>query len=310
MEGSRGMSEKTLKTLVGALVVVAGLWAVVALFSSQGDRGRGASGDIATFFDDISEVSVTAVRMSGPDYSSELSGRLDNWAVNGYRADSAAVFRFWTAILTLEVGDLAASNPNNHNRMGLAADDGWSIEFDVDDVTKTILVGDTGPRSSTTYVRLPDEDEVYILEGDLRTHVRRLPNEWQSKRVVGIDTAVVERVAIQRDTDEYALIRADSFWTFDDGSEVNSSAVNGVMSELANLLAVGFLEEGDSLLAMAQGGVTTAYDQSGNVLAIVTIGTGDSDRWARSAGDEVVYRIGSYRADRISPKLESIKPSS
>ena len=82
------------------------------------------------------------------------------------------------------------------------------------------------------------------------------------------------------------------------------------MSELANLLAVGFLEEGDSLEVMDQGAITTAYDQSGNVLAIVTIGTGDSDRWARSAGDEVIYRIGLYRVDRIAPKLESIEPSS
>ena len=310
MEGSRGMSEKTLKTLVGALVVIAGLWAVAALFSSQGDGGRGASGDIATFFDDVSEVSVNAVRMGGPDYNSELSGGIDNWMANGYRADSAAVFRFWTAILTFEVGDLAASNPNNHDRMGLAADAGWSIEFDVDDETKTMLVGDTGPRSSTTYVKLPDEDEVYILEGDLRTHVRRLPNEWRSKRVVGIDTAAVTRVEIQRDTDEYALVRGDSLWTFDDGSEASSSAVNGVMSELASLLAVGFLEEGDSLEVMDQGGVTTAYDQSGNVLALVTIGTGDSDRWARSSGDEVIYRIGSYRVDRIAPQLESVEPSS
>jgi hypothetical protein len=82
------------------------------------------------------------------------------------------------------------------------------------------------------------------------------------------------------------------------------------MSELASLLAVGFLEEGDSLEVMDQGAITTAYDQSGNVLAIVTIGTGDSDRWARSAGDEVIYRIGLYRVDRIAPKLESIEPSS
>lgn len=49
MEGSRGMSEKTLKTLVGALVVVAGLWAVAALFSNQEDGRRNAAGDIATF---------------------------------------------------------------------------------------------------------------------------------------------------------------------------------------------------------------------------------------------------------------------
>ena len=77
------MSEKSLKTLGGALVVVAGLWAVAALFSSQGDGRRNAAGDIATFFDDISEVSVTAVRMNGPDYNSELSGGVDDWAVNG-----------------------------------------------------------------------------------------------------------------------------------------------------------------------------------------------------------------------------------
>ena len=304
------MSEKTLKTLVGALVVIAGLWAVAALFSSQGDGGRGASGDIATFFDDISEVSVTSVRMNGPDYNSELSGGFGNWTVNGYQADSAAVFRLWTAILTFEVGDLVASNPSNHDRMGLSADAGWSIEFDVDGVIKTILVGDAGPRVSTTYVRLPDEDEVYILEGDLRTHVRRLPNEWRSKRVVGIDTAAVTRIEIQRDAEAYTLVRADSLWTFENGSETSSSAVNGVMSELASLLAVGFLEEGDSLEVMDQGGVTTAYDESGNVLALVTIGTGDSDRWARSTGDEVIYRIGSYRVDRIAPKLESIEPSS
>lgn len=310
MEGSRGMSEKTLKTLVGALVVVAGLWAVAALFSNQEDGRRNAAGDVATFFDDISEVSVTSVRMNGPDYNSELSGGVDDWAVNGYQADSATVFRFWAAMLTLDVGDLAASNPDNHDRMGVSAAAGWSIEFDLDGVTKTMLVGDTGPRSSTNYVRLPDEDEVYILEGDLRTHIRRLPNEWRSKTVARVDTAAVTRVEIQRDTDEYALVRGDSLWTFDDGSETNSSAVNGVMSELANLLAVGFLEEGDSLEVMDQGAITTAYDQSGNVLAIVTIGTGDSDRWARSAGDEVIYRIGLYRVDRIAPKLESIEPSS
>ena len=86
--------------------------------------------------------------------------------------------------------------------------------------------------------------------------------------------------------------------------------MNGVLSELANLLAVVLLEEGGSLAVRDQWAITTAYEQSGNFLAIVTIGTGDSDRWARSAGDEVIYRIGLYRVDRIAPKLGSIEPSS
>lgn len=310
MEGSRAMSEKTLKILVGSLVIIAGLWGLAALFSSQSGGGRIATGDVASFFDDISEVSVTSVRMNGPDYNSELSGGLGDWTVNGYQADSAAIFRFWAAILTFEVGDLAASNPNNHDRMGLSVAEGWSIEFDMDGTTKTMLVGDTGPRLSTTYVRLPEQDEVYILEGDLRTHVRKLPNEWRSKRVVGTDTASVARVEIKREADSYTLLRGDSLWTLEDGNAVDSSIMNGVLSELASLLAVGFLEEGDSLEVMDQGGVTTAYDQSGNILARVTIGAGDSDRWARAAGDGVIYRIGSYRVNRIAPTFESINPGS
>ena len=43
MEGSRGMSEKTLKMLVGSLVIIAGLWVLVALFSSQGGGGTVAT---------------------------------------------------------------------------------------------------------------------------------------------------------------------------------------------------------------------------------------------------------------------------
>lgn len=120
--------------------------------------------------------------MNGPDYNSELSGGVDDWAVNGYQADSATVFRFWAAMLTLDVGDLAASNPDNHDRMGVSAAAGWSIEFDLDGATKTMLVGDTGPRSSTNYVRLPDEDEVYILEGTCEPISRDYPTNGAVKR--------------------------------------------------------------------------------------------------------------------------------
>jgi hypothetical protein len=304
------MSEKTLKQLVGALVVAAALWGVTLLLRGDGDASLSASGEIATFFDGVSQMSVSRVHMAGPTGETELAGGPDDWTANGFQADSATMVRFWGAVLSVRVGVLTASNPANHDRMGVSAESAASIEFDVDGETRTILLGNSGPRFSTSYVRLPDSDDVYILEGDLRTHARRLPAEWRNKRVVKADTSAFARVAIEREGDSYTLVRGDSTWTFEDGSPTNASTVRGVMSEFTSLLAVGFLEEGDSLAVAEQGGITTAYDASGNVVAEVTIGSGESDRWARASGDDVIYRIGSFRVNRITPTRESMEPGS
>ena len=51
-----------------------------------------------------------------------------------------------------------------------------------------------------------------------------------------------------------------------------------------------------------------AYSESGDVLAEVTIGTGTGERWAMAAGDSVRYRIATFRANLITPTLESVTP--
>ena len=119
-------------------------------------------------------------------------------------------------------------------------------------------VGKTGPRFGTAYGRLPDEDEVYLIEGDLRVHVARRLDDWRNKEVVAIDTSRAVRLEVERDGEEYALVRGDSVWTFEDGGEADALQVRNILSEFSSMIASGFVPETDSLYALPQGGVIAA----------------------------------------------------
>jgi len=304
------MSERTLKRLVGALAVVVALWVVTTLVAGGGGTA-GPSGGMATIFDGISESSIEAVRLSGTDQPVELRREGEAWTVNGYAPDSATVARFIDLIVDLEVGDLAATNPANHDRMGVSQDSAESMEIDVEGGdTRRVLIGEQGPRFATVYGRLPDEDEVYVLRGDLRIHAIRRLDDWRNKRMVAIDTSLVRRIEVERDGEAYTVVRADSTWTLEDGGEAAPTPVRNMLMELANLRASAILEEGDSIAALEQGGSTMAYSESGEVLAEVRIGSGEADRWGRVPSDSVIYRLPSFRVDRITPERSAVDPES
>ena len=303
------MSERMLKQLVGALAITVALWAIVS-FLSGGGGSISASGEITDLFEGLGESSIDAVRIEGRNGQMELRRDDDDWTVNGFPADSGSISRFLAVLPDLVAGDLVATNPANHDRMGVSADSAVSIDFDVGGDFQSILVGKQGRGFGTTYVRLPGEDEVYLLEGDLRAQVVRRLDDWRDRSVVNIDSTTVHRIAIERDGDAYTMVRGDSVWTFEEGGPVRATAVTGILSELSNLMASGFLTEGDSVAALDQGGRTVAYSGSGEVLADVTIGSGSAERWARTPTDDYVYRISSFRVGRVAPTREDAEPGS
>ena len=171
-------------------------------------------------------------------------------------------------------------------------------------------MGKQGPRFGTAYGRLPGEDAVYVIEGDLRVHVRRRLDDWRDKEIVAIDSSRVSRIEVERDGDAYTLVRGDSAWSFEDGGEVDAFQVRNVLIELSSMIASGFLTEEDSLFALPQGGSNIAYSTDGDVLAEVTIGSGEGERWARTVGVDIVYRLSTFRVGRIAPTRDAVEPGS
>jgi hypothetical protein len=304
------VSERALKQLVGALAVVVAVWLVSMVFRG-GSGSIAATGEIAGFFDGLAGESVDDVRVvRGSDPSVTLSRADGGWTVNGFTADTAAVGRLLTALDGAQIGELIAANPGNHDRMGVSADSAYTVTFSVDGSERILLVGKSARRFGTAYVRLPEADEVYLMEADLRAQLSRDLDTWRDRTMVSIDTSSVARIVVEREGGDYALVRGDSAWTFDGGGAAARTAVDGILSELARMVATGFVESGDSLAGYDQAAATTAITADGQVLVEVTLGEGEGDRWARSSTSDDLYRVSSFRANRVAPTREAVEPSS
>jgi hypothetical protein len=304
------MSQDTLRKLLIALVVVGALWGIASLVSGPG-APPAASAGLVDFFQAVgSGSSIRAIRLSSPGGDTvELTPTDGGWSVNGLPTDSGTVARFLTALSEATVGDLIARNVANHGRMGVVEGEAPSLAMETDGYTGSVLVGSGGPRYGTSYARLPGEDEVYLLEGDLQSHVRRSLDGWRSKRVTAVDTTSVARVEVRRDDDEYAVVRGDSTWAFEDGAEADGNTVRSILTELRDLQASGFLQEGDSLMAAPSSAHVRALSADGGTLAVLELGGGEGDRWIRAEGNPVTYRMPSYRVDRIAPPLDRVRRS-
>jgi hypothetical protein len=305
------MSERALKRLVGALVVVGGVWLVSLLFRG-GSGSIAATGPVASFFEDLDRTTVERVRIEheGDPSITLARGAEEDWTVNDLRADAEAVSRLLDVLDEAEIGDLIAANPDNHARMGVSTDSAYAVSFSVGGDERSLLVGKSARRFGTAYVRLPDADEVYLLDADLRAQLTRDLDAWRDRTMAAVDTSAVARIVVERARDGYALVRGDSAWTFDGGGPVSESGVAGILAELARMVATGFVQEADSLAAFPEDATTTALTADGEVLVRVTLGEGEGDRWARSSASGDLYRVSSFRANRVAPARETLSPGS
>jgi len=298
------VSEKALKALLVTLGVVVVLWLAVTLLPGRGGSA-GAPGKMAAFFEGISPDAVTAVTIEGPGTHIELRREATGWSVNGYAADSSAVARFWTSVDSADLGDLVARNPANHARMGVAADSTHKVTFTLaGGDTRVLLVGKSGPRYPTVYVRLPDDDNVYLLDSDLRASVAKVLPDWRDKRIVAVDTARVRRLSIWLPGGGYEVVRSDSVWNVAGGGEADASTVRSMLGELRDLRGTGFVEVTDTL--GPAGRRIVALNEAGDTLARLELGKGKGDVWVRTRGKDTVFRLPGWRVERLVPEKKKV----
>ena len=299
------MSEQTLKKVFGALGILVILWLGSVLLSGRGGGDSAPDGGIASLFEGLDKTTVSAVRIVGPIQTVALERSGGAWTVNGNLADSSAVTRFWNALVEAEVGGVVANNPSNHERMGLSADSAWTVDFTLaDSRVASVLVGKVGPIFPSGYVRLPDQDAVVVVSGDFRSTVILSVTQWRDKTILRVDTAAVARVVLETDEGIHVAERADTTWSVD-GEPANANTMRSVLDELANLVALGFVEDGEAFEENPRRVI--ALGAEADTLGIVVI-TGDSGtRHARTPGSAIVFEIPSFRVDRIMPGIEALR---
>jgi len=299
------MSERTLKQIFGALGILVILWLGSVLLSGRPGGGPAAGGGVASLLEGLDETTVDAVRIVGPNQTMALQRSGGVWTVNGNLADSVTVTRFWNALEGAEVGRVVANNPSNHERMGLSADSAWTVDFTLaDGGMASVLVGKTGPIFPSGYVRLPDQDAVVVVSGDFRPTVILSITQWRDKTILRVDTAAITRVVVETDEGIHVAERSDTTWSVD-GEPANANTMRSVLDELANLVALGFVEDGEALEENPRRVI--ALGAEADTLGIVVVTGGAATRHARTPGSTVVFEIPIFRADRITPAIEALR---
>ena len=291
------MSDKTLRASLYFLGAVTVLYLLVTLAKDGDDGSPAADSDLAAVLAELDGGWLTRVELSGPGDAILLEKDGGVWTVNGFEADSGAIDRFLRAVDEVEVKSVAATNPANHERMGVTAEGAWTLTIDG---TVTVLLGNSGNRYRSSYARLPEADEVNLIEGDLRAAAVRSLFDWRNKVMVRADTAAVTSIRVTRDGTTTVYERQDSTWTVD-GEEVDRVKVRDLLQELSGLRASAFAPQ-DAGMPETPDRSVQALDADGNEIASVQLTEEESNFRAFSPASPYIFEIPTFRADRIAPE--------
>ncbi len=290
------MNEKTLRLSLYFLAGVTALYLLATLL--RGDSGGPArDAALAGALESVDGASIVHAEIAGPEDTILLERHPDGWTVNGFDADSGAVARFLRAVDEVEVASVAAANPTNHARLGVTADSAWTLSLGGGEVV--VLLGKAGSRFRTAYARLPGEDPVSLIRGDLRSAAVRPLLDWRNKIVLRADTGAVESIRITRGGEVALYERQDSTWTVD-GQEADAVTVRNLLQELANFRASGFAPEGAEIPAQPDR-TLLATDTAGVEMATLLLADRGGNFWAASPSSPYVFEVPTFRADRIVP---------
>ena len=291
------MSEKTLRACLYFLGAVTVLYFVITL--GRGGAGGASAGDsdLAGAFAGIDGEALARVDLIGPRETIRLERAGDAWTVNGFDADSGAVARFLRALDEVEVGPVAAANPANHQRLGVSTDSAWTLTTDAG---TTVLLGKTGNRFRTAYARLPDADQVSLIEGDLRAAAARSLFDWRDKVILSADTAAIASIHVAREGETVIYERGDLTWMVGGGAEADATTVRNILQELAGLRASGFAPQ-DAEMPEEPDRAVLALDANGNEIASLWLAEQESNFRVSASASPYIFEVPTFRADRVAP---------
>ena len=301
------MSEQTLKRILGVLGVLVLLWIGSVLLSGRSGGGSASDSGIASVLERLNESTVTAMRITNPDLTVSLQRTGNAWTVNGNVTDSTAMTRLWSALAEADVGGVAANNPSNHERLGVSANSARTVDFTLGDGgTATLLLGNPGPITPSGFVRLLDQDAVVVVSGDLRPTLVQTVSDWRDKTILRVDTAAVVRVVLETEAGSHVAARSDSTWSVD-GDPADATTMRLLLDELANFVGVGFVEDREAFQENEWRVIALGAGQ--DTLGVVLITGEAGTRHARTPGSDIVFEVASFRADRITPDIERLRPA-
>ena len=137
-----------------------------------------------------------------------------NWLVNGFKADPLRMQTFLPTLSEAKIVSKASTNPNNHERFDVA-DGGIKLMLKFIDGTEENYIVGKSAGGSSLYVRLTDQDDVYVLDGPSLSLFNTQISVWRDHKVTSLTEDDIESVQFTNAFNTYTVAIKDGEWNLD-----------------------------------------------------------------------------------------------
>ncbi|MCB9604361.1 MAG: DUF4340 domain-containing protein [Sandaracinus sp.] len=289
--------------------------------------------------DAITELTVTrpAQEEGGAAETVKLVKRGETWFVVEpieAEADGSAVDTALSRLAELELTGIAATNPDNHERLEVSDDKAILVTAKAGDETVlTLRIG--AYRGRSTMARLEGDDRVLALRGSIKFAFNKALKDWRNKKILDEAPEEVVAVRFENGNGTFSFLRnGEGAWTQAEGEtpieRFGSTRVQSLVSSLANMRAVDFaaadvdhsaagfdepsgtvtleIREGDAPAPTpAEEGAEEAPAPTRTIRLQIGGSREGNEHYVRVEGDETIYVVSQYLADRARPAMDAFQ---
>jgi len=277
------------KILVLGLAGLIGIFVISKLF-----RSPKLEGNIRKELVSIDTADVTELRMASAGDQPKvvrLVKEKNVWTVSqddkSYPADKSIVDNLLTTVASLNAERMVSRKKDKWDSYNVGEKSTDVSVYEGGKRTAGFRVGKTGfnqnPSSQQfgrqgieafTYVRLADEDEVYIVNGFLESTFNRGLNDWRDKSFLRFSSDDITKVTFTYPADSsFVLERRDTLW-YAGGRIADKDKVQNYLLEISTRSETSFAEAFTAI-----GGPTAKVQLDGSVGTIATF-----EGWKQEAG--------------------------
>jgi hypothetical protein len=297
------MTPKQLMRIVAVLAAAVLLWGLAVIV-----RGGGDEVERVTLFGPYVEEQIDQVEITGPGDTIVLVRTGATWQVNGFEADPVRVRTFFQQMAVPIEGELAARSASSHERMGVDETSGKRFRvLQGGQPVADVVVGNNGRTYRSVYVRISQQDPVYLIEGELTGAFTRPLKDWRDKRIVTLAADAIGGIEFVRGDSTFGIQVADDGWVFGNDTPTDSAAVSRFLEKFNPLLSQGVmfatLAQVDSIDFGTPDRRLTISDIDGEMLSdLLFVETeSGSGYWVREAAGELVFQLMTYKVNEIVP---------
>lgn len=235
-----------------------------------------------------------------------------SWRVNSFPVDQKKIDEFFESLKEIKFGYLASKNPQNFSQFSVDQKEGISLTLKGKTGEKTVILGKSGHEINSFYARGKEENNVYLLKGELKNKVLTSVLAWRDKKIADLKTDQISKLEVEGKIKFILFKNKEGKWEIQSNKKSKILEENQILpflSSFSPLEAYDFVgekqkQESQNLLVSKNSYIINFKDNEEKILAQLILAEKDGDYFVKEKSKEEIFKVYSFK---INPLLELAK---